>query len=273
MGLVFGAVVAITTLITVFTVKETARAIERPKDGFLNMAKGYFSAFRNRAFILILIPWTLNITGVTVLSTVLQYYFTNVRNESDPLTVTVALLILLVVAMAFIPIWTLVSRKIGKKWSFMIGMLELAAAILAIFIVGPSVPIAALYTLIGLCGIGFSTGYALPWSILPDAVDSDYAKSGENREGVFYGIWTFCSKLGQAFSALIIGGLLSMTHYNGGIAVQGTETQLVIRLLFGPIAAVFYVAAAVVLYFYPITHVKHVEIRKRIAEMEAARAR
>ena len=113
LGLIFGAVIAITTLITVFTVKETDRVIERPKDGFVNMAKGYFSVFRNRAFLLILVPWTLNITGVTILSTTLQYLFTNVRNESDPLTVTVALLILLVVAMAFIPIWTLVSCEVG----------------------------------------------------------------------------------------------------------------------------------------------------------------
>jgi GPH family glycoside/pentoside/hexuronide:cation symporter len=255
----------------VFTVKETDRVIERPKDGFVNMAKGYFSTFRNRAFLLILVPWTLNITGVTILSTTLQYLFTNVRNESDPLTVTVALLILLVVAMAFIPIWTLVSRRIGKKWSFIIGMLELAASILAIFLAGPFVPLAVLYALIGLCGIGFSTGYALPWSILPDAIDDDYAAKGENREGVFYGIWTFCSKLGQAFSALLIGWLLSMTHYDGKIAVQGDETQLVIRLLFGPIGAAFYVAAAIVLFFYPITHARHAEIRKRIAEMEAAR--
>jgi len=273
MGLIFGAVMAVTAFITVFTVRETARVLQKSKNGFRSMAKGYLSAFKNRAFILILVPWTLNITGVTVLSTVLQYYFTNVRNESDPFTVTVALLILLVVAMGFIPIWTLVSKRIGKKPSFLIGMLELAAAILAIFLVGPSVPLTALYALIGLCGIGFSTGYALPWSIIPDAIDLDYATTGENREGVFYGIWTFCSKLGQALSALMIGWLLSMTHYDGRIALQGADTQLAIRLLFGPIGAAFYVAAAVVLYFYPITHAKHTEIRKRIAEMEAARSR
>ena len=273
MGLIFGAVIAVTTLITVLAVKETDRVIERPKDGFANMAKGYLSAFRNKSFLLILVPWTLNITGITILSTVLQYLFTNVRNESDPLTVTLALLILLVVAMAFIPIWTLVSKRIGKKWSYLIGMLELAAAILAIFFAGPTVPLTVLYVLIGLCGIGFSTGYALPWSILPDAIDDDYAEKGENREGVFYGIWTFCSKLGQALSALLIGWLLSMTHYDGRIALQGDETQLVIRLLFGPIGAAFYVAAAVVLYFYPITQAKHAEIRKRITKMEAARKR
>ena len=64
-----------------------------------------------------------------------------------------------------------------------------------------------------------------------------------------------------------------MTHYDGSIAVQGADTQLVIRLLFGPLGAAFYVAAAVVLVFYPITHAKHVEIRKEIEAMEAARAR
>jgi GPH family glycoside/pentoside/hexuronide:cation symporter len=273
MGIIFGAVIAVTALITVFTVKETQRPLERPKNGLGNIARGYLSTFKNRAFVLILVTWTLNITGVTILSTVLQYYFTNVRNESDPLTVTLALLILLVVAMAFIPIWTLVSKRIGKKWSFMIGMLELAAAVLAIFFAGASVPLLVLYILIGLCGIGFSTGYALPWSILPDAIDSDYAKSGENREGLFYGIWTFSSKVGQALSALLIGWLLSATHYDGKIAVQGADTQLVIRLLFGPIGAAFYVAAVLVLFFYPITRAKHDEIRKQIEKMEAARPR
>jgi GPH family glycoside/pentoside/hexuronide:cation symporter len=273
MGLIFGAAMAITTLITVFTVRENKKDIARPKKGFGNIVKGYLSTFKNRAFVLILVTWTLNVTGVTILSTVLQYYFTNVRNESDPSTVTFAMLILLVVALAFIPIWTLVSKRIGKKWSFMIGMTELALAILAIFVVGPRVPITVLYALIALCGIGFSTGYALPWSILPDAIDEDYVKTGENREGVFYGIWTFCSKLGQALSALGIGALLSLTHYDGKIAVQGAEAQLVIKLLFGPIGAAFYVAAVVVLFFYPITQARHVEIRKQIEKMEAKRAR
>lgn len=273
LGVILGAAMAITTLITVFTVKETAKPIARPKKGFGNMVKGYLSAFTNRAFVLILVTWTLNITGLTILSTVLQYYFTNVRNESDPSTVTYALLILLVVALAFIPIWTLISKRIGKKWSFLIGMSELALAILAIFIVGPGVPLAVLYALIAICGVGFSTGYALPWSILPDAIDEDYVKTGENREGVFYGIWTFCSKLGQALSALGIGALLSLSHYNGKIAVQGPAAQMVIRLLFGPIGAAFYIAAVVVLFFYPITAQKHAEIRKQIEKMEKARAR
>ena len=270
MGIVFGAAMAITALVTVFSVKETQAHIERPKAGFGNIVKDYLSTFRNRPFLLILLPWTLNIAGVTILSTVLQYYFTNVLGQSDK--VTMAMLILLVVAIAFIPIWTAISKKIGKKWSFIIGMLEVALCIMLIFLVGPTVSIGTLYILIAFCGIGFSTGYALPWSIIPDAIDYDFLQTGQNREGLYYGIWTFCSKLGQALSALIIGALLSLTKYDGTIALQNSGAQLVIRLLFGPIGAVFYVAAAFVLVFYPITAKKHAEIRKQIGEREAGKA-
>jgi GPH family glycoside/pentoside/hexuronide:cation symporter len=269
LGVAFGAAMAITALITVFSVKETTSHIARPKAGFMNIVKDYLSTFANKPFLLILLPWTLNITGVTVLSTMLQYYFTNVLNQ--PGKVTMAMLLLLVVAIAFIPVWTAVSKRIGKKWSYIIGMLGVAAGVLLIFLVGPSASIGTLYALVAFCGIGFSTGYALPWSIIPDAIDYDFLKTGENREGLYYGIWTFSSKLGQAISALIIGALLSLTRYDGTIALQNPDAQLVIRLLFGPIAAVFYVASAIVLAFYPITARKHAEIRRQIAERGAAK--
>ena len=268
LGIIFGAAMAITTLITVFSVKENTIAIERPKSGFKNIVKGYLSTFTNKPFLLILIPWALNITGLTILSTVLQYYFTNVRNE--PNNVTIAMLILLLVAIAFIPIWTAISKRIGKKWSFIIGMLQLASGILLIFIVGPGASLGLLLALIAWCGIGFSTGYALPWSIVPDTIDYDYLKTGENREGVYYGIWTFTSKLGQAIAALIIGALLSLTHYDGTVVVQNPDAQLAIRLMFGPIGAFFYIAASAVLAFYPISAAKHAEIRRKIAERSDA---
>jgi GPH family glycoside/pentoside/hexuronide:cation symporter len=269
MGFIFGGAMALTALITVFSVKETTANIERPKSGFSNIVKGYFSTFTNKAFLLILLPWTLNITGITILSTVLQYYFSNVRNESNQ--VTFAMLILLAVAIVFIPVWTAISKKIGKKWCYILGMLDVAVMMLIIFAAGSSVPLPILFVFIGLCGIGFSTGYALPWSIIPDTIDYDYVNTGENREGLYYGIWTFCSKLGQALSALIIGFLLSLTHYDGKIVIQNADSQFIIRLLFGPIGALFYVAAAAVLFFYPITAKKHAEIRQQIAAMEAAK--
>ncbi len=270
MGLVFGIAMAVTALITVFSVREKKADVERPTAGFSSLLKSYLATFKNKPFLLILLPYALNITGITILSTVLQYYFANVLNQSG--MVTFAMLILLVVAIAFIPIWTLLSKRIGKKWCYAIGLLEVALMMIIIFIAGPDVSMSMLLLCIGLCGIGFSTGYALPWSIVPDAIDVDYVMSGENREGVYYGIWTFCSKSGQALSALIIGWLLSMARYDKDIVLQNPDAQFAIRILFGPIGALFYVLAAAVLIFYPITAAKHAEIRGKIEEMKAGRA-
>ncbi len=63
MGITFGAAMAITALITVFSVKESTAGIERPKSGFSNIVKGYLSTFTNKAFVLILLTYTLNMTG------------------------------------------------------------------------------------------------------------------------------------------------------------------------------------------------------------------
>ncbi|MBI4976102.1 MAG: MFS transporter [Spirochaetes bacterium] len=266
MGLIFGAAMAVTALITVLSVREKSMNVVLPKRGIKNIMKDYLGTFTNKPFLLILLPWTLNITGITVLSTILQYYFTNVRNQTEQ--ITIAMLILLAVAIVFIPIWTILSKFIGKKWCYIIGLLIVATSVVIIYLIGPGASLTTLFVLIGICGMGFSTGYVLPWAIVPDAIDYGVLKTGENHEGVYYGIWTFCSKVGQSLSALIIGGMLSMAKYDGAVVVQNMDAQNVIRLLFGPIGAVFYVAAALVLVFYPITAKKHAEIRAQIAAMK-----
>jgi Na+/melibiose symporter-like transporter len=50
---------------------------------------------------------------------------------------------------------------------------------------------------------------------------------------------------------------------------QAADAQLGIRLFLGPIPAVVFLLAAVVLYFYPITEKRYKEILAQIAAMEA----
>lgn len=69
--------------------------------------------------------------GLTILSSILIYYFKYIYNRED--MTTFALLILLLSSMAFIPVWNVLSRKIGKKKGYIAGMLILAAMITLIF--------------------------------------------------------------------------------------------------------------------------------------------
>lgn len=262
MGALFGALMLLTAMITVFAVKEPPRRAQLSR---MNLWKSYLSAFRNKPFLLILLPWTFNMTGLTILSSILIYYFKYIYNRED--MTTFALLILLLSSMAFIPVWNVLSRKIGKKKGYMAGMLILATMITLIFFFGHTAGIPFFLVLMFFSGIGFATGYIFPWAIVPDAIDYDYLLTGEKREGIFYGLWTFSSKLGQALAASIVGWVL---NYSGFIAnaAQGENAVMAIRLLLGPIAIVFYLLAALVLAFYPIDEKMYGEIRAKVAEIE-----
>ena len=264
MGIIFGVIMIITAMITVFSIREK-KPIEQ--ESSMGLLKSYLSAFKNKPYLLILIPWTFNIMSSTLLSGMLIYYFKYIF-KAESMT-TVALLILLLSAMIFIPIWVQISKAIGKKAGLCLGFTIMAIGIMIVFFFGHILGMTFFFIVTGCIGIGLSTTYVFPWAIIPDTVEYDYSITGERREGVFYGLWTFSSKLGQALAALIMGVILGIAGYN--LPVMPLESvQFAIRLFIGPISAGIYLLAAFVLLFYPITEKKYQEILASIKSSNKA---
>ena len=262
MGIVFGGVMFVTAMITFFTVKEPAAGSRRSAAGNANIFKEYLAAFKNKPFLLILFPWAFFITGVTVISSMLKYYFEYVLG--DPAGVTLALLVLLVAALLCIPLWVRIAKKIGKKKSYMIGMSIVALFALFLVFGAGGLGKTGLYIAMMIGGFGLSTHYVIPYSLIPDAVEWDYFHSGKRREGIYYGLWTFISKLGQGLSGLIIGFILSTTGYQANM-VQEATAVFGIKLLTGPVACVVIVIGIVILGFYPITEKIYNELKEKHA--------
>ncbi len=262
-GAVMGAIMMVTGLITVFTVKEPRHGEAPPPQ---NIFKSYAQVLGMKAFLTCLIPWTLHITGITIIQGALLYYF--VYLYGDEMGFQLALVALLVSAMIFIPVWTVISKRIGKKLSYNSGMLILTASVLVFFFIGHRVPMETSYLIMAVAGFGFATQYVMPYAIVPDVVEYDYAENGVRREGVFYGLWTFTSKVGQALAIALSGWTLSAFGYVPDL--PQTELALLgIRLLCGPIPAVFFFAGIIILSFYPITRDRYEEILKKIALRDA----
>ena len=98
-------------------------------------------------------------------------------------------------------------------------------------------------------------------------------RTGRVGEGVFYGMWTFASKIGQAFGIALTGWVLTAFAYQqptDAIAepVQAASAIAGIRILAGPIPAIFFVAGVIVLSFYPITREVYDQIMVRVRERE-----
>jgi glycoside/pentoside/hexuronide:cation symporter, GPH family len=259
MGSVMGGIMMLTGLITVFSVREPVHA-RIPKAQ--NIFKSYAQVLGMKTFLTCLIPWTLHITGITVIQGALLYYFLYIYGSETGFQL--ALVSLLVSAMIFIPVWTVISKRIGKKKSYNTGMLILSGAVMVFFLIGHHVPMEVSYIIMAVAGFGFATQYVMPYAIVPDVVEYDYAENGVRREGVFYGLWTFTSKVGQAFAIALSGWTLSVFGYIPDI--PQTELSLLgIRLLCGPVPILFFISGVIILSFYPITREKYEEILQKIA--------
>jgi GPH family glycoside/pentoside/hexuronide:cation symporter len=253
--------------------KPATRAPER-----VNLFRSYWEVVRQKPFFTVLITYSLHMTGVGIVQASLIYFFRNIYQAEDQFGF--ALLFLLVSCLAMIPVWVKISRRIGKKRSYNTGMAIFAVAVMIFFVVGTRLPIWFAFVTFAVAGIGFSTHYVMPWSLIPDAVEYDFAENGKRREGIFYGMWTFTSKLGSALGLAVTGWVLEIFGYLepslfDAPPVQPESALLGIRLLTGPIPAVFFVLGILMLSTYPITQKAYAEIvRKseaRMAEEQQAR--
>jgi GPH family glycoside/pentoside/hexuronide:cation symporter len=264
MGIIFGSVMLITALITVFTVKEPANLKPANTLGFVET---YKEVFKNKPYLLILSSYIVHILAITVASAIVIYYFKYILGDEG--ATTWAMLILIATGMAFIPVSVTLSKKVGKKLVYGIGFIVMAIMLMLIFIFGQTQGVPFTLVMMFFAGMGFGFLYAMPYAMVADAIEYDYMRTGERREGAFFGIWTWGLKIGQALAIFIMGITLEAMGYVPNVIPQSASSQLGISLFLGPVSAGLFLLAAVILYFYPITEEKYKEILVKIAEMEA----
>ena len=110
-------------------------------------------------------------------------------------------------------------------------------------------------SMIMLVGLGASTAYLIPWSLLPDAIDADPT----HPAGLYTAWMVFGQNLLIGLSMSVFGTLLSFTGYistktaDGALSsVQQPETALIaIRLCMGFIPAVLVMLGLVVMRRWP----------------------
>ncbi|MBN1882381.1 MAG: MFS transporter [Deltaproteobacteria bacterium] len=264
MAAIFGGIMALSAVIPFFAVKEPPLDDgPKPRENIFSL---YLTAVKNRPYMLVAIPWSLNTAGVTVVMSSLFFYFKYIfGNEA---LMPVAMIVLLVTAMVFLPLTVKLAKVLDKRNTYLFGMLLVAAVLIVMFFLGHRLGVYFVYGCMFVAGIGVSTHFVMPWSMVPDTVEHDYVESGQRREGIYFGFWTFLSKIGAAVAGLVSGLLLDATGFIPDV-VQTETAELGIRLLAGPTGAIFFIIAGIILVRYPIDKKRYDEIMEKVRIMEA----
>lgn len=131
--------------------------------------------------------------------------------------VTLVFLALVGPALVATPVWTAVSRRIGKERAFAIASAVFLTAA-ASLIVAAWAPGAWMYGSIALAGVAYAGLQSLPMAMLPDVISHDERRSGAGRAGTFTGVWTAGETIGFALGATAVSLTLAATGYVSTVA-------------------------------------------------------
>jgi GPH family glycoside/pentoside/hexuronide:cation symporter len=264
-GAVFGGVAMIFILTTAFTVKEKPELAGEPSK--LPPAKAFVYPFKNKPFIILMIAFILSSFSFTVLTALVPYFIQYQLGMGSQVSF-VLLAMLLTIGIFLLPAkW--VCDRINKGPAYALGLgIASIAIIFGFFLPHQATPL--IYVVAVVAGIGFSTQWVCPWSMLPDVLEYDEKMTGERREGVYYGLWNFLTKFTGALGVAVSGWALALYGYVPNVA-QTTHALFGIRLFFSVVPAVVILISLPFLIWYPITRKNHAELVKELAERKAAK--
>jgi sugar (glycoside-pentoside-hexuronide) transporter len=195
------------------------------------------------------------------------HYFTYVigRPGDFPIVMT-CFLLSVVIAM---PIWLRLARGRDKSTIYVWSCWGWVVGLLLLFVNQPEWPFALTVVFTMIAGAGYAAADMLPWSMVADVADEDEILSGERREGLYVGVFTFVRKLAGAVGVALAFNVLDWVGFESG---QETSPWVlwVLRGLTALIPVLFVLGSMWVAGSYSLGRERHEAI---LAELDARRER
>jgi len=263
-GILYGAIAAAVLLIAAAGIRERKRAVTSKPEP--SPFKSLLVALRNRPFIWLCGTYFIINISFAFIKTLMAYFLEYQLLMKAETSLAMGLMLICVTIS--LPFWQWVSRKMDKGPAYALGMAVGAIAVALTFFL-PHKSTGLIYLIAALAGFGFSAQWIFPWAMVADVADYDRAETGQQRSGMYYGVWGLATKISEALALAGVGWILTGFNYQPNIE-QTSHALLGIRLFFGLIPAVFIFAALPLLFKYPITRESHAEIRSRLEAIDTA---
>jgi GPH family glycoside/pentoside/hexuronide:cation symporter len=257
MGIVIGAFTAVGYLVSVIGAKEdpahqTGKSMPMGESLKICLSsrpfRWYILANLAKEYLFVVLPATLPFWRKYVLQIQGESeVFGTMMGAGDQEAILLAVPFLLCVPLLIL--WNKVTPRIGVRRAWTISFLLFVPGLLMIMLARD------FYTgLIGttLIAPGLAGFMMLPIVMLTEVIDEDAGRTGERREGIFFGINGGIVKLAFSFQGILYSIVFTVTGYVAGAAVQSPAAVWGIRFLMGGSPLIVCLLGALALKYYPL---------------------
>lgn len=226
-------------LIPVFVIDEKRYCESVPSE--MKMMDSIKATFANREFSFFVASDLVYWIAITMFQSSLLYYITVLLELPDTLFGTLFILLGVGSFLFYVPI-NLLAKKFGKKELMLVAF----GFFVLVYLMGSflgNLPIdntLQAYLLVALASIPMAVFGILPNAVVADIAEYDANKTGVRREGMFFGVRTFMSKMGQMISMLILSGLLIGAGQGDTVGIRLTAIAAAVFCAIGMALLLFY---------------------------------
>jgi len=203
-------------LMVAATVIFSPRAVARTEAATKDVLRAMWKPLNNPLFKKLLIIFVFNGIAASIPATLVLFFIDDVIKAPQ---LSAHFLIAYFAAGAFgMPLWVILSARIGKGRAWCVGMVVSIVAFMWTFTLnaGDTTPFMIICI---MSGLGLGADLALPPSILADVIDDDDKRGLGRNEGAYFGLWNLVTKMNLALAAGIALPSLALLGYTPG-AVQ-----------------------------------------------------
>lgn len=242
--------------------------------GSSNPLKQFGLALANRPYRFALGLFVCAWMAVQVTSSVTEYYVT-LWMRLPRQDFTLLALVVQGTAILALPLWSRICDRLGKGSTFIAGAGLWLLADLGLLLLQPG-QTNLMWLLAVVVGLGVSSAYLVPWSMVPDTIELDELENGQRREGLFYSLMVLAQKLGLALALFLVGQLLGLAGYRAGhggeVLVQPESALTAIRLAMAGLPALCLAGGIACAWAYPLTRDRHAEVLLKLEERRRSSA-
>eukprot|EP01062_Namystynia_karyoxenos_P035260 TRINITY_DN25849_c4_g1_i2.p1 TRINITY_DN25849_c4_g1~~TRINITY_DN25849_c4_g1_i2.p1 ORF type:complete len:806 (+),score=202.01 TRINITY_DN25849_c4_g1_i2:92-2509(+) len=277
-GAFCGAVMACNALATFACIREKYVPPSHADAAKIGCLAGLRAVFQNSAFIYVVCMYLCGPVGIVLVQANLLMYCKYVIGDHGMFDYLVA--VVFGTAMIFCPLWSIFAQRRGKKTAYYCGVLVTGSSVFCLYFLNDSAAgRIAVLVLAFLAGSGLIVPYLIPYSMLPDVIEEDELRTGQRREGIFFGFFTIFLKLAVTAALALTNVVLGAAGYEEPKSTCGStnstadrlpDTQPervvnVLRLLVGPVPCIFFAIALFCAWKYPITRECHEAMLEQLA--------
>lgn len=216
----------------------------------------------NKPFVRLLAAWLINGLANGIPSTLFLLFLEH-RLQATQTERGVLILVYFLAAVLAIPLWSMLSKKLGKHRAWCFAMMLTCTA----FVWTPLLPPHAVIAFGAICavtGMGLGADLALPPALQADVIDFDQLRNKQQRAGLFFALWGMATKLALALAVGLTFPALSLLGFDPKSAVNSPTAlwSLAVIYAWGPV--VLKTVAIALVWAFPITAARQRMMRKRL---------